>query len=253
MSCLVIGIGPDAILAACDGVCYEYETGVVAGIVSKIILLPEYDALIGWTGAGAFGAALRWEINQRIGNFDGLVEKFDQLCEDVHWKMFEYHGGPEAEVSCVIAGWSEARQAYEGYRLVSYDKPSMDLSDGRSIRLEPFKATPLPGALWCSYMPKRAGEFGVNPPVEGEGMIEMAIRLICAARADSGWREESNGDSRFYAAGGFIQMAVVERNHTRSWVAHRWPEDVIGQPIDPTKGSPLPSGLEMQNVTSPEA
>ncbi len=251
MSALAIAIGTDGILAACDGVCYDYETGTVSGFVSKIILLPEYGAFIGWTGAGAFGPALRWEINQAIVSFDDLVEQFSHLCEAVQWKLFGYNQGPLSEVSCVIAGWSVARQAYEGYRLVSYDKPSVDLSDGRRIRMDPFKAFPLPDGLWCSTSPTRLEAFGLNPPSPDEEAVDTAIRLICAARAESGRKDDEDG--RFFMAGGFVQVVILQQNATQSYIAHRWPEDVLGQPIDPSKGSPLPPWLEMTNAPAAAA
>ena len=253
MSAIAIAMGTDGIIAACDGVCYDYETGTVSGFVSKVILLPEYGAFIGWTGAGAFGPALRWEINQAIVSFDDLVEQFGHLCEAVQWKLFGYNEGPETEVSCVIAGWSQARQSYEVYRLVSYDKTSIDLSDGRKIRIEPFKAYPLPEAWWCSISPTRRADFGLSPPAPGEEAVDTAIRLICAARADSGRKEHEDGHGRFFMAGGFVQVVVLQQNSTQSYIAHRWPEDVLGQPIDPSKGSPLPAWLEMHNAPAAAA
>lgn len=252
MSALAIAIGTDGIIAACDGVCYDYETGTVSGFVSKIILLPEYGAFIGWTGAGGFGPALRWEINQAISSFDDLVEQFEHLCEAVQWKLFGYNQGPLTEVSCVIAGWSVARQSYEGYRLVSYDKTSVDLSDGGRIQLEPFKAQPLLN-WWCSVSLTRSADFGLSPPAAGEAAVDTAIRLICAARADSGRKEHDDGDGRFFMAGGFVQVAILQQSSIQSYVAHRWPEDVLGEPINPSKGSPLPSWLEMTNASAAAA
>lgn len=251
MSAIAVALGTDGIIIASDGVCYTYETGHVSGFVSKIILLPEYDCFIGSTGAGAFMTALRWELEQQVTCFDDLVEAFGDLCEIVHRKLFtnifgRWEDGPLTEVSCVIGGWSDARQAYEAYRVVSYDKPSVDLSDGRSIRLEPFKPTPLPGALWCSYMPDTMEEFGLAPPLQNEETINVAARLICACRADSGFvvDKDGQGDDRFHMVGGFLQLTVLQRGHVQSWIAHRWQEDQIGQPIEATGPGRFPEWLK---------
>ena len=251
MSALVVAINADGIIAACDGACYQHETGAISAFVSKIILLPEYGALIGWTGVGNFGPALRWEINQAISSFDDLVNRFEAVCKHIHGEMFGDNLGPMTEVSCVIAGWSEARRAYEGYRLVSYEKQSIGFSNERSIAREPFKSVPLPAAIWSSFSPTKMDDFGLNPPAEDEETLDVAIRLVCAARADSGWLKDKDGtgDNRLYMAGGFVQVAVLQQYHVQSWIAHRWPEDTVGHRVDPSKGAPLPPWLEMKNAS----
>lgn len=249
MSVIAVAVGKDGVLAASDGVCYTYETGEIAGFVSKVILLPEYNCFIGSTGAGSFGVSLRWEIEQKVNSFDELVEDFADFCEIVHRKLFTNmwgywdHSSRDTEISCVIGGWSDARQAYEAYRVVSYEKGSVDLSDGSAIRLEPFKLMPLPDALWCSYSPDTMEEFGLTPPLPNEETADIAARLVCAARATSGLVTESDGNEAFFMAGGFIQMTVIQQGHSQSWIAHRWPEDRLGEPIDPNGPERFPAWL----------
>ncbi len=252
MSALAISVGTDGILVASDGVCYTYETGEVSGFVSKVILLPEYDCFIGATGAGAFAVALRWEVNQQINSFDDLVEGIAGFCETVHRKLFtdiwgEWHRGPISEVSCVIGGWSDARQAYEAYRVVSYEKPCVNMSDGGSLTLEPFVRYPLPAATWCNHLPDTMHEFDLVPPLPNEETGDILMRLVCACRADSAFvkgEEEREGDNRHYMAGGFIQMCAIQQGHSQSWIAHRWPEDQIGKQIDPNGPERYPAWIK---------
>ena len=235
MSAVAISVCDDGIVVASDGVCYDYDSGNVGGYVSKVILMPEYSCFIATTGMGAFGAALRWEVNQGINSFDDFVDGFERIAKAVHTRLcFSLFGattGPETEVSCVIGGWSDRRQAYEAYRLVSYGKQSINGHDGASGRLEPFKAEKLPGAIWCSFTPDHMAEFGLAPPPSDMETAEILARMISACRADSGY-----SDDRYANVGGFLQMTVVQRDHIQSWVSHRWREDEIGRPIDPSKG-----------------
>lgn len=189
-------------------------------------------------------------INQQIASFDDFVDKFGELCNTVHRGLFtdefgRWDRGPMSQTSCVIGGWSDARQAYEAYRVVSYEKKSVD-AHGQPIRLKPFTAVPLPAdALWCNYSPRNLEEFGLASELPNEDLIDVASRYICAARADSGVGEDNDaeGESRYFMAGGFIQICVVQNGQTQSWIAHRWAEDQIGKPIDPTGPERFPEAL----------
>jgi len=262
MSAIAVAVMEDGILVASDGVCYTYETGAVSGFVSKVSLLPEYNCFIGATGAGAFMNALLWEMNQEFGSFDDIVADFDALCATVHRKLFtDYSGvwetGPMTEVSCVIGGWSDARQAFEAYRIVSYDKESVSLSDGSSIRLTPFEKQLLPASIWCSTSPRNAmKEFGLDPAPPNDSTMDILSRLICACRADSGMvkDETGGGDDRFHMVGGFLQITVLQRDRIESVIAHRWEEDRLGYPIDPSGPGRFPAWLkERYEATLAEA
>ncbi|MEN5278174.1 hypothetical protein ABE527_14635 [Brucella sp. TWI432] len=252
MSALAVAVGTDGIIVASDGVCHTYDTGEVHGFVSKFILLPEYNCFIGSTGAGGFCTALRWEITQQINSFDDLVEGIAEFCKTSHQRLFSdiwgnWDRGPHSEAACVIGGWSDERQAYEAYRVVSYEKPSVTLSDGNLITLEPFVRYPLPAATWCSHLPDTMHEFDLVPPLPNEETGDILMRLVCACRADSGLvvgEEEREGDDRYYMAGGFIQMAVIQEGTSQSWIAHRWPEDQIGKQIDPNGPERYPAWLK---------
>lgn len=239
MSQLVVVVNPDeAVAMICDGVSYQYDTGIVGGYASKIIAMPERNMMIGCTGLGGFGASLFKTLDQVYATFDDVVDNFAPLVRVLHRGlcMTEYAEMPpeERDLSVAVAGFSEKRQAYEAYRVVSYEKAS---NNGNAEPWEPLK---LSGA-WASAMPPKdlLDRFGVTSPPEGESMVNIGIRLVCAARANSG-----PGDgTRFYNAGGFVQVATLQKDQVFSYIAHRWPEDVPGRPIDPTKGEAMPAWL----------
>lgn len=246
MSAVAVAVCPDGIVVASDGVSYDYDTGNVGAYVSKVILMPEYNCFIASAGMGAFGAALRLEVNQSINCFDDFVNCFERAALVVHrvacLGLFGTVSGPLTEVSCVIGGWSDRNQACEAHRLVSYAKASVNQSNGKSIRLEPFKANRLPGPIWCSHLPDCVNDFNVVPPPPEMESAEILARLICACRADSGFVDEEGDEAgRHYNVGGFLPMTIVRRDCIQSWIAHRWSEDEIGKPIDPSKGELVPS------------
>lgn len=252
MSAVAIAVGTDGIVVASDGVCYEYETGDVKGYRSKVILMPEYSAFIAATGLGNFGVSLRWALDQTVNCFDDIVDQFEDVARRVHRDLcrrglFHWDTGRGTEACAVIGGWSDARQKYEAWRLVSYDKESSrtDVGTGEKIdvTLKPFHKEELPLAIWCSHLPQDMASFGVDPIPPKMATIDVLARLICASRATSGPAVYEE-DGRHFNAGGFLQLATIQRDDIRSWIAHRWPEDEIGKPIDPTKGERMPGWLE---------
>lgn len=96
--------------------------------------------------------------------------------------------------------------------------------------------------MWTSVGPGEdvLRKFGVIDGPEGSSDIDALRRMICAARADSGRETEQYPH---FNAGGFIQLATVQRGIVLSAINHRWPEDVIGEPLDPTRGQPMPDDL----------
>ena len=67
-------------------------------------------------------------------------------------------------------------------------------------------------------------------------------RMICAARQSSGNIAQDDMPFQFNA-GGFVQLALIQAGHCQTWIPHRWPEDVIGEPIDPALGDIMPEYL----------
>lgn len=249
MSALAVGTADNAIVFAADGVCYDYAEGKVSGLGSKLLLMPEIDCILGWTGLGAFGEHFRLATSMRFADFDALLDEVVGVSREIHlsmtwnWQRLAFNTGRETYLSFVLGGWSNVRQRFESYRIVSYAKESLDGTDpSKKIMLEPWRLLPMPG-MWASSAPspETCARFGT---VVGDGnydMTDMAIRFICANRAESGIRTDpETGAESFYNVGGFVQVAVLQRGNVNSWIAHRWPEDVIGMPIDPTRGKPMP-------------
>ena len=251
MSAVAVAVWDEGVIVAGDGVCSDPDTGEVGGLFSKVITLPERNAIVAWCGIGTFGHRLNLAIAQQYPTFDELLDAFPEICEGVHTDFVDEFGlywAPTVQLECsvVLAGYSTSRRRHEAYRLVSYVKESTNGVTGEKSFLEPWKLIPI-SYLYCSHAPRPEllKEFGletVDGPVDLAG---LCIRFICANRAESGQtnKDDPLNAGRFYSVGGFVQMAYMQGDTIQSWIAHRWPEDVPGQRIDPSKGERLPAYL----------
>lgn len=251
MSVIAVEVGVDGVILAADGICYDYETGCVSGHVSKLIAMPHLDCVLGWTGVGDFGLAVHWEIGSLCyEEFDHLLEDFPGHCEAVHRQRFTKRGrykatAKETQVSLVLAGWSNERDRYECYRVMSYPKETWDSVEKTMHENEPWTMLPIEGGAWCSMMPNEhaLAVCGLaDPEVVPDG--EIAIRLVCAGRQSSGvTTDDKTGKPQRFNAGGFLQVARLQQGSILTWIGHRWAEDEIGEPVNPTLGPALPSWL----------
>lgn len=232
-------------LIAADGVATDPVTGAVCGTVSKIITFPHISAVMGITGMGGFTHLMQWFVPPHVSTFDEMVEILPELVGFTWRYIQDREIAAHGMFNCciVVGGWSEARQKFEGWRVVTYAKESV-LANGETRILEPFVAHPMPsdGRMWASAGPGEDAmkRFGVIDGPEGDSDADILIRMICAARTDSG-KVSTEGVN--FNAGGFVEVALMQRQYVQSWIAHRWPEDVLGEPVDPDRGQPMPDHL----------
>jgi hypothetical protein len=247
VSILALQFRENYALMGCDGVATEPSDGTVAGYVSKIALCPEYDCAIGITGVGGFEHIMRWFMPVQVATFDDVVQCLPDLVLHTH-EHIKDNGlavANDTRTNVTVAGWSLKRQAMEAYRVVTYPKDSFD-REGVATRLQPFALHPMAmGQLWASAGPPSTtlAQFGLTEETMPEDAddLEMMTRMICAGRADSG--RSCDDYPGPFNAGGFVQLALIQQGKVTSWISHRWPEDVIGEPIDPTRGEPLPEWI----------
>src|SRR5690606_14740733 len=132
----------------------------------------------GWTGLGAFGEHFRLATSMRFADFDALLEEVVGISHEIHlamtwdWNRLCFDTSHESRLSFVLGGWSNARQRFESYRIVSYAKESLDVTDpSKKIMLEPWQLLPMPG-MWASTAPSQetCERFGA---VAGDGGFDM--------------------------------------------------------------------------------
>lgn len=245
MSIVAVIVDPEnCAMMACDGVASHPEDGCIVGYASKITLMPELDAAMGVTGIYGLAQIMQWFMPLHVSNFDDLVDALPELMEQSCEQLGHMSGTECGKCCCVVVGWSDARQKYEGWRIANYDKGvRMGGADSTVSMLEAFTTSQLTdNKMWSSTGPDSVilRKFGVIDGPDESTDVDVLRRMICAGRADSG-RKTDQYDH--FNAGGFIQLASVQRGYVQSAINHRWPEDVIGEPIDPTRGKPMPDDL----------
>lgn len=179
-------------------------------------------------------------MGQQITGFDHLVEEFEEICWQTDRNLHRFEKDPRlTEVSVTLSGWSTSRERFEIHRLVNYGKDSVLFESGQQLQLEPFKRSMIESGIWCSHAPPAPimEEYGLAD-TSNMDLVELVIRLICANRACSGFKGDPEND-RWYAAGGFVQVAILQPGSAQTWIAHRWP-DLVGEHIDLSRGDPVP-------------
>lgn len=254
MSIVVLRLGDNFAALAGDGVATDPRTGNVVAYVSKIHLVPECETMIGVTGAAGFGQLMLLHKAERVRDFDDFVDDLPRLVRKVHYDMLDrgLAGGGETLSNVMIAGWSASAGRYCGFRMTTYDKDSTNNQTGEKKTLGAFEPHPISqGGLLLSTGPdpdmlERFHAFDDAVNIE-ESPLDQMVRIVAAGRASNHWMEEWQNNGNI---GGYVQIALYQRPDMKSWIDHRWPEDVIGKPVDPTAGQPMPERL-MKHYDAP--
>lgn len=247
MSVTVIHFNDQFVLAGGDGVITDPEYGTVSGYASKLHLMPEYDALFAVTGFGGLANAMDFVMPRSIKDFDGLADNLSDLVfrgtESLRESGLLWY---TEKANVVLAGFSKRDDAYRAVRVTTYEKGSVDYLTNEPITLAPWEVHPMqPNATYISssFSQETSQRFGLHPEVQHSKLNDLVTRYICAARAESGSLQDEMYEDFTYNVGGFAQLAVLANRSTNSYIAHEWPEDVVGEPIDPKRGQPLPDHL----------
>lgn len=234
MSAIIVDVQQDAIYFAADGVAYGPD-GAIRGMTAKIQILPHLECFIGNTGVSGVAAAIQIAMAENIRDFDHLLENLPALFRHAVEQIAIAFGASGVSKSCVVVGgYSRQRSAFEAYRLMSYAKESLG-GHGSTVTIEPWTLSAIP-ATWCNVAPTQTAIEACGVMADGIDPIQYCARVVSACRQKSG----SDEDGEYFNCGGFLQVGVLERNRIDSWIAHRWAEDEVGKPVDPTTGALSP-------------
>lgn len=245
MSIVVMCVRPENyILISGDGLASDPLDGTVIGYASKIVPMQEIQTVMAVTGLKGLGQMIQFHMPAHISSFDEMVEILPELLRDVCDKAEASGMVDFADFkSCIaVGGWSNKRQQYEGWRVLTYEKNSVHAVTGEETTLLPFTALQIEAhGVWASHNPgpDLMRQFGITGSAEDDTDMDLLVRWVCCGRANSG----PNDAGEFFNAGGFVQVAMLTRDTYDSKIEHRWPEDVIGVINDPSKGQPLPDNL----------
>lgn len=251
MSIVVLNVGQNFVALAGDGVWTDPFTGHVGGYISKLHLAPEYETLFGVTGSGGFGQLMMLYKHPKVRDFDDFVDDLPRLVRDTDQAMLGFGLAVEYTKSNVmVGGWSNSSQRYVGLRMTTYDKESTLSDTGQKKILKAFEPHFLPpeGGLVASTgvdkdVMKRFRIFD-DEQQERDGPLNHMVRLVAGARATERVLTDEGYTGNI---GGYIQLALYQHPTMTSSIVHRWPDDAIGDSVDPTRGEALPNYLMAQS------
>lgn len=240
MACL-----PGSIVAAADGAFYGQD-GRLTTIASKFTLLPEHDCVITLQGPFFYHAELRANLISNGGGFDCILHAIPRVVRGIYDRYQNAYGYSRA-FDMLIGGYSEERQCWESYWL--HSEPWKEGSNH-----EPYEPWQLVRAFRAAWVPGYGREAcaaaGMDPDTrlteQGMGAYEIAVRVICAARAQPIPIKDDplRGTCQ---VGGFIQLVEMTRNTVTSSIAHRWP-DMVGFRLSPEHGQLVPEFVEPETA-----
>lgn len=244
MSCIAIMCDPaNGLVFAGDGVAYDPADGKITAMVSKIILMPELGCFAAAVGMGGLGVEFQAVVQPAgLSGFDNLVDNFASLAKEAYRiARWRFEVAEEMQSTIVIGGWSNRHERYEMHRICAKAREVLDLATGERMSDAPsWTPVQVEGRPYISAFPapEVADRFGLGAGAQGHNAVDWCARVICGCRASSGPSRYEDGV--IYQVGGFLQIAWINRDQMRTWIAHRWPEK-IGGTVDPMLGEPMPA------------
>lgn len=245
MTAIAMVRGNDGVAIATDAATYELD-GRLQHLMSKVALIPERNCVISARGAAGLTGRLAEAVRHQTFDFDDVLALLGWEAKKLldEWREWIKPRTEPKHIDLHIAGWSSARERYETYILCSGEKIQTDVN-GVLMPLAPWSLTPVP-SMFASPLPDAevARRFGLDYDKFSNG-YDAAARIVCAVRSES--RAFHEGAAAMGCiAGGWLQMTILKRDFVSTEIIHRWP-DVIGEPIDPTRGEPLPKFLRLDD------
>jgi hypothetical protein len=230
----------NGIVMGSDGAMILEDDGSLSGQCSKILAIPECDALLMSKGVGGFLPVLRDRLGYQMDGFDNLMNAIVPATIAALAVYSDQKHGNKISTTVVIGGWAEVRSRFEAYRVSSHDHRITNVLTGNVETVPPWTITPI-AMVWSSHVLDDASKqrFGIHEELTSGN--DYVARTICAAR-------HMPGDDGRYSVGCFLQMSSLLRDRVfKTSIDHHWP-DVLGEAIDPSRGEPLPEFLTQKDA-----
>lgn len=225
MTGIVALLTPNDVALFTDGAYLDYE-GNLKHVASKVLLMPEWPGALACRGPSQFLWTLRTHWDGTVASFDDALAR---IIEDAQLlqQVFELHRHRKSEWELVLAGWSDARQAFEVWDVhggpvsIYTDIPPLTLRQMTA----PFGAWPQPEQHLAEALQADLAAGERPHPHQVAALVMQAIRA-------SKFPDPRNPTVKQHHIGGFIQRTVMDRAGCSTDIIHRWP-DKIGEPIQP--------------------
>ena len=194
------------------------------GIGTKVAIWPHVAACLAVRGTQRHGSLIESELTRHGDSFDAMVSHGPNLAVRAAEACT---GSPHGNhFDMVLAGWSEARAAFEAYQLTWRDEP----------RPAEWTHSRLPSSI-SPYDENIAAELSRNGirPGAGSPALRDCGRIVTAAQRAvptlSPVTTAKPSGTMVRTVGVFCQMTVVRRDGIRTEIIERWPADRIGARI----------------------
>lgn len=239
-----------------DGVSYD-KSGVVVEKTQKCIALPTLHMAMTVMGPTHADLVMASHLSKRFTSFDDLiggVEDYLPAVFRLNLSLLSESGIPDSRV--YFAGWSEKQRAPLAYSMIcippeseaywraARERDCAIYGEANMVEAEPFKLLDLRESSgsavicnppWAEHL--SMAECGLqfdaepaeipdlmNPELDLLTIMEMQRRRKVPLRP---------GESAAHWVGGFALLTSITEAGISQRIVHRWPEDRVGQLINP--------------------
>jgi hypothetical protein len=233
MSAIITLRQREAVHLLCDGAGYD-TNGTVRAVMSKAIAIPHLAAVISTRGPAVSLPFVATRLSPLFSTFDELVSGIEaelpKIIDDSE-ELFAISGATSTELA--IIGWSEKDNTGKAFTIQTGDVDDTRPEYAGVEQPQPYKLVERPNAY---VLPAPSPEIMQEAGFRGDSDIEKlvpAIDMLLIMEMQRRSLVDYNGLD-IYAVGGLALLSTVARGGTITQkVIHRWPEDKIGQDIEP--------------------
>lgn len=218
MSALNIHLADDAAHVFTDGALYYRGTeGAVAAFGNKVWPLPQFDAVIGATGASwpIFMIANQITAHGALGtatDFAELRDTFPKLIRDSIALSQSMNMPDWGHYVAALIGWNREEGRAEAYRISRFDR-----DEAGAFEMEAVSDIRSPADAFVRDTPFRAADAAAS----GLAIMEKQRNLRT-------WSADEPDAGPISCVGGFCQHTIVSADGITTRAIHHWPDEIGG-------------------------
>lgn len=234
----------DRIIVATDTASWNMR-GVIMGFWPKCYAVPHMPAVLSFRGPSLAVPTFGWALSG-YATFDRMIELIEGEMPVIHQKF-----GPSLEecgptnFDLVISGYSTARNAFENYYMTTFDPSERGCTPDEIAQLiaagahfpEKYELEKIDDAIIVlpHILPAVAADAGLTEPFDGkpQEVVLRELTVVLELQRRSPFMFPGTIE-RFHAVGGSATAAVVTKTGVEQFTFHRWPDDEVGELIQPS-------------------
>jgi hypothetical protein len=207
-----------------DAAAYD-ERGTIIAIAPKVWQMPHLNCLFAVRGPKLAAPLVVDAIGGIHTSYDELR---DNIAEDLRRAVAAFEPifaqcGFGADLDLVIAGISESRGP-DSYLIATHRRYGTE--PFKVAQMGPLAAAPADPAIQkrlLSVLPAGATADSLDPATDGLRILQVQRDAVVSVGKSA---------KAMKVVGGFAQLSSVTRDGISTRVLHRWPDCIMGQPVD---------------------